>query len=149
MIIFQNKLSTVEYDAEREMITYLQHGITKKKLLLEQLEAVLKFSKTSPVTSVIADIRNQLGSFKSVFNFLDNEYYPTLKSRGLICKTFIVNEDIINNFLANEIISGLNKHGIEAAIFSDSDLASEWINNQVKMNIKNQTYRLAGKRIMS
>lgn len=136
MIIFQNKLSIIEYDVVRKLITYLQNGITKKELLLEQLKAVMEFSKISPVTSVIADLRNQQGSFKSVFDFLQTEYYPTLKSRGLLCKVFILNEDIINNFLVNELISDLNKHGIEAAIFSDPDLASEWIKKQVKTKIK-------------
>lgn len=136
MIIFENKISIIEYDAERENVTYVEAGIPKKGLLIEQLKAVMEFSKTAAVTSIIADLRRQQGSFKSAFDFLDTKYYPALKARGLKCKAFILTEDIINNFLVNELVGDLKKHEIIAAIFSDLESATEWVSKQVKTKVK-------------
>jgi hypothetical protein len=127
MIVNKTKISTAEYDSQNKTITYFEHGIAQNKLILEQLQAVLEFSKTHPVVSIIADFRNLQGSFKGVFDFLHDVYYPTLKSRGLKCKAFILSLDIINNYLANELVAGLKKHGIDAAIFSDPESANKWV----------------------
>lgn len=127
MIIYKDKISTIEYDAESQNITYLEHGFAKKELLIDQLRAVMKFSKTAPVTSTIADYRKLQGSFKNIFEYLNQEYYPALKSQGLKCKAFIISEDIISNYLTNELVKDLKKQGIDAAIFSNRKSAGNWI----------------------
>ena len=109
MIIYKDKISTIEYDHVSQNITYSERGIANKELLLSQLRSVMEFSKTQTISSVIADFRNMRGSFKSIFDFLNEIYYPTLKSRGLICNAIVVSDDIINNHLANLLLEDLNE----------------------------------------
>ncbi len=127
MIIFKNKISTIEYNEVNKLIVYTEHGIAKKDLIIDQLKAVIEFSKTNSITCIIADFRKLQGSFKKAFKFLNTEYYPTMKVRGLLCKAFVVSEDIINNHLANDLIGSLEKHGIKAALFSDTKKAFSWV----------------------
>ncbi len=127
MIIYTDKISTIEYDKESQNITYVEHGFAKKELLIDQLRVVIEFSKTNPITSVIADFRKLQGSFKNVFSYLKEEYYPALKSQGLKSKAFIVSEDIISNHLTNELVKDLKKRGINAAIFSTTKAAGQWV----------------------
>ncbi len=127
MIIYTDKISTIEYDEESQNITYLGRGFANKDLFIDQLKAVIEFSKTSKVTSTIADLRRLQGSFKNIFDYLHNEYYPALKSQGLKCKAFIISEDIISTYLTNELVKDLNKRGIDAAIFSTTKAAGQWV----------------------
>ena len=127
MIIYKDKISTIEYDELSNNITYYEHGFANKELLIAQLRTVVEFSKTHPIYSVIADFRKLQGSFKNVFTYLKEEYYPALKSQGLRSKAFIVSEDIISNHLTNELVQDLKKQGISAAIFSTSEAAGQWV----------------------
>jgi len=127
MIVYQDKISTIEYDVENKNITYIEHGFARKELLIAQLKAVIEFSKTTPVQSVIADYRKLHGSFKNIFTYLQEEYYPALKSQGLKCEAFIISEDIISTYLTNELVKDLNKRGMNAAIFSNTKSAGEWV----------------------
>jgi len=127
MIIFKNKISTIEYDKANKLITYTEHGISKKELIIDQLKAVIEFSKSNSITCIIADFRNLQGSFKNSFEFLNTKYYPKMKARGVVCKAFVVTEDIINNHLANGLIDDLEQHGIKAALFSDTEKAFKWV----------------------
>lgn len=133
MIIYKDKISTIEYDEKSQNITYLEHGFAKKELLIQQLRTVIEFSKTNHVTSAIADFRKLQGSFKNVFEYLNTEYYPALKSQGLKCKAFVISEDIISTYLTNELVKDLKKQGIDAAIFSNTSSAGNWINQQTKL----------------
>ena len=127
MIIYKDKISTIEYDHVSQNITYSERGIANKELLLSQLRSVMEFSKTQTISSVIADFRNMRGSFKSIFDFLNEIYYPTLKSRGLICNAIVVSDDIINNHLANLLLEDLKKQGIDAATFGNTRAATKWV----------------------
>lgn len=127
MIIYKDKISTIEYDNENQNITYLEHGLSNKDLLMGQFKTVLEFSKKETISSVIADLRDLRGSFKNVFEYLNGTYYPALKSRGLVCKAFIVSDDIINNHLAEELSNDLKNMGIEAAVFSNPRAAGKWV----------------------
>ena len=127
MLVFENKISSIEYDEKHKLITYTEHGISKKELIIDQLKAVIEFSETNSIIGIIADFRNLQGSFKNTFDFLNNQYYPIMKTRGLRCKAFVVSEDLINNHLANNLIDSLEQHGIKAALFSDSQKANNWV----------------------
>jgi hypothetical protein len=127
IVIYRDKISTIEYDKKSHNITYVEHGFAKKELLIDQLKTVIEFSKTYSVSSVIADFRKLQGSFKNIFSYLNEEYYPALKSQGLKCKAFIVSEDIISNHLTNELVKDLKKLGINAAIFSTTKSAGNWV----------------------
>ncbi len=133
MIIYTDKISTISYDKNSQNITYLENGFAKQELLMEQLKVVLEFSKTNKVSSVIADFRKMYGSFQNLFKFLDEVYYPTLKSQGLTCKAFILSEDIINKHLTNKLLIGLNKLEVNAAIFSDTESAIKWMKQYNKL----------------
>ena len=133
MIIYTDKISTIEYDKNSRNVTYVEHGLANKELLIQQFKAVVAFSKTTPVTSAIIDFRKLHGSFKNIFEYLNQEYYPAIKSQGLKCKAFIISEDIISNYLTNELVEDLQKQGIEAATFSTTQAAGEWINQQTKL----------------
>lgn len=127
MVIYKDKISTIEYDEESHNVTYLENGLANRDLLLGQHQSVLDFSENARVTSVIADFRKLQGSFKSVFEYLNHTYYPTLKSRGLVCKAFIVSDDIINNHLTNLLVKDLKRQGIEAALFTNTKAAGKWV----------------------
>lgn len=133
MIIYKDKISTIEYDEQSQNITYLEHGFAKKELLIDQLRAVIEFSKKNHITSAIADFRKLQGSFKNIFEYLNIEYYPALKSQGLKCKAFVISEDIISTYLTNELVKDLKKQGIDAAIFSTTSSAGNWVNQQTKL----------------
>ncbi len=133
MIIYTDKISTIYYDKDSQNITYLENGFAKQELLMEQLKVVLEFSKTNKVSSVVADFRKMYGSFQNLFKFLDEVYYPTLKSQGLKCKAFILSEDIISKHLTNKLLIGLNKLEIPAAIFSDTESAVKWVEQHNKL----------------
>jgi len=128
MIIYTDKISTIEYDKESQNITYLEHGFANKELLIQQFKAVVEFSKKTPITSAIIDFRKLHGSFKNIFEYLNNEYYPAIKAQGLTCKAFIISEDIISNYLTKELVKDLRKQGIDAAIFSTTKAAGQWVN---------------------
>lgn len=127
MIIYKDKISTIEYDNENKNITYFEHGLSNKDLLMSQFRSVLEFSKKETISSVIADLRDLRGSYKNVFDYLNGTYYPTLKSRGLVCKAFVVSDDIINNHLAELLSEDLKKLGIESAVFSNPRAAGKWV----------------------
>ena len=132
MIIYKDKISTIEYDPESQNITYNERGFAKKELLINQLKAVIEFSKENRIASSIADYRRLQGSFKNVFEYLNTEYYPALKSQGMKCKAFIISEDIISTYLTNELVKDLRKQGIDAAIFSNTASAGSWVSQYNK-----------------
>ncbi len=132
MIIYKDKISTIEYDEKSKNITYNERGFAKKELLIGQLKAVMEFSKTNHVASTIADFRRLQGSFKNIFEYLNTEYYPALKSQGIKCKAFIISKDIISTYLTNELVKDLNKQGIDAAIFSNTASAGTWVSKHNK-----------------
>lgn len=127
MIIYTDKISTIDYDEVSQNITYYEHGFAKKELLIDQLRTVMEFSKKNAIFSVIADFRKLQGSFKNIFSYLNDEYYPALRSQGLKCNSFIVSEDIISNHLTNELVKELRKTGIRAAVFSTTKAAGNWV----------------------
>ncbi len=127
MIIYKDKISTIEYDKDSQNITYNERGFAKKELLIQQLKAVIDFSKTHYVASTIADFRRLQGSFKNIFEYLNSEYYPALKSQGIKCKAFIISEDIISTYLTNELVKDIRNLGIDAAIFSNTASAGNWV----------------------
>ncbi len=133
LIIYEDKISTIKYDAKSQNVTFVEDGLARKELLLAQLKAVLVFSETHPVLSTIFDFRKLFGSFKNTFDFLNTEYFPTLKSQGLKCKVFVISDDIINTYLSNELVINIRKqHDIPAKIFANTEDAEEWISIYTK-----------------
>lgn len=44
---------------------------------------------------LLADLRTLRGSYYKLFDYLQNEVYPNLKSKGLHAQAFIISDDII------------------------------------------------------
>lgn len=62
---------------------------------MEHLENGQRFSQDHVILGALVDLRKLRGSYIKLFDLLENEVYPKLKSRGLQTQAFIISDDLL------------------------------------------------------
>jgi len=67
------------------------------------------------------------GSYFKLFEFLEKEAYPKLKSRGLNTQAFIISNDLLVANITEKLMELFSRLNIKAQTFTDFDEAKTWL----------------------
>lgn len=99
---------------------------------MEHLENGQRFSRNHEILAALVDLRNLRGSYIKLFDLLENEVYPKMKSRGLQTQAFIISDDLLIANVTDKLMEMFARLEITAQIFTDIEEAKIWLEDKVK-----------------
>ena len=131
VLITDNKSCYSVYEPENKWIYSTFKGIVNYKLIMEHLQNGQRFSENHEILGALVDLRTLRGSYLKLFDYLEKEAYPNLKSRGLNTQAFIISDDIITTHVTGKLMEILTRLNIKAEIFTDIEQGRAWLQRHV------------------
>ena len=131
VIVTDNKSCYSVYETENKLIHSTFKGFVNYGLIMEHLENGQRFSQQNEILGALVDLRTLRGSYFKLFEFLEKEAYPKLKSRGLNTQAFIISEDILIAHVTDKLMDMFSRLNIKAQIFTEIKEARTWLLEQV------------------
>ena len=132
VLITDNKSCYSVYEPENKWIYSTFKGIVNYKLIMEHLQNGQRFSRNHEILGALVDLRNLRGSYIKLFDLLENEVYPKLKSRGLQTQAFIISDDLLIANVTDKLMEMFARLEITAQIFTNLEEAKIWLEDKVK-----------------
>ena len=82
----------------------------------------------------MVDLRKLRGSYIKLFEYLENDTFPNLKSKGLSSQAFVVSDDLITTHVTRKLMDVFKRLKIEAKIFTDLEDARAWLAGETNKN---------------
>ena len=127
VLITDNKSCYSVYETENKWIYSTFKGIVNYKLIREHLQNGQRFSQNHEILGALVDIRNLRGSYYKLFDYLENEVYPNLKSSGLNTQAFIISDDLITANVTGKLMEMFARLNIKAEMFTEIDQGRAWL----------------------
>lgn len=99
---------------------------------MEHLENGQRFSRNHEIPGALVDLRNLRGSYIKLFDLLENEVYPKMKSRGLQTQAFIISDYLLFANVTDKLMEMFARLEITAHVFTDIEEAKIWLEDKVK-----------------
>ena len=131
VIVTDNKSCYSVYETENKLIHSTFKGFVNYGLIMEHLENGQRFSQQNEILGALVDLRTLRGSYFKLFEFMEKEAYPKLKSRGLNTQAFIISEDILIAHVTDKLMDMFSRLNIKAQIFTEIKEARTWLLEQV------------------
>ena len=131
VLITDNKSCYSVYEPENKWIYSTFKGIVNYKLIMEHLQNGQRFSQNYEILGALVDLRTLRGSYLKLFDYLERETYPNLKSRGLNTQAFIISDDIITAHVTGKLMEIFARLNIKAEIFTDIEQGRAWLQRHV------------------
>jgi hypothetical protein len=131
VLITDNKSCYSVYEPENKWIYSTFKGIVNYKLIMEHLQNGQRFSQNHEILGALVDLRTLRGSYLKLFDYLENEAYPNLQSRGLNTQAFIISDDIITAHVTGKLMEMFVRLNIKAEIFTDIEQGRAWLQRHV------------------
>lgn len=130
-IVTDNKLCySVFRPVEKILITTFK-GVVNYALMREHMENVLHFSENNQVLGALVDFRLIRGSYFKIFDHLEKEIYPKLKSRGFNILAFVISDDLLTANVTEKLKDVLQKQNSNIKLYSSLDEAMNWLEKNV------------------
>lgn len=126
-LVYQNELGSSYYDPVQKILVYKSNRLyanNKTELIKDLLDHTADFIHQKYVAGEIFDISELRGNFRRILNYLLEEYYPEMKSRGMKKSAYVIPNDIIIDNLV-EVLT--NKNKTRTRSFREYDKAKSWV----------------------
>lgn len=133
VIITDNKSCFSVYEPEYKWLFSTFKGIVNYQLIMEHLKNGQCFSQDNEILGALVDLRSLRGSYYKLFEFLEKEAYPNLKSRGMITQAFIVSDDLLIAHITEKLMDMFIRLNINARMFNDFDEAKVWLKENIEL----------------
>jgi len=130
--IFENESSRFYYDNNTRIFKAEFFGIVNVEKILEAFGFVIKNSEKFDTLAVLTDLRELKGTFTMLMDYFENQLFPYLASKGILCDAVILNQDAFTQFSVFKLVRTINLLQIKG--FEDEESALEWINNIISEN---------------
>ena len=131
VLITDNKSCYSIYEPENKWIYSTFKGIVNYKLIMEHLQNGQRFSQKHEILAALVDLRALRGSYYKLFDYLENELYPKMKSKGLSTLAFIISDDIITAHVTGKLMEMFARLNLQAEIFTDIEQGRAWLQRHV------------------
>ena len=131
VLITDNKSCYSVYDPEYKWLYSTFKGIVNYELIMEHLKNGQQFSQNHEILGALVDLRTLRGTYFKLFDILEKEVYPKMKSSGLNTQAFIISDDLLIANITNKLMEMFVRLEITAQIFTDIDEAKIWLHEQV------------------
>ncbi len=132
IIVTDNKSCFSIYRTEQKWLHSTFKGVVNYDLIIEHLENGQRFSKKNEIYGALVDLRTLRGSYYKLFDYLEYEAYPKLKSSGLRNQAFIISDDLITANVTEKLMQMFARLDITAKMFTNLNEAKYWLTEQVK-----------------
>lgn len=129
-LIKENSFAKAEYNPTTCIVYSRYAGDVNVNKALEVLEAQLDFSKSHKVKAIQADLSGLKGTYTMLNEWLENNFFPVIIERGMICHAFIVSSDIFSEFATKDLIKRIGD--FEMGTFNETKKSEEWILEKLK-----------------
>lgn len=82
--------------------------------------------------AVISDLRDLRGTYTMLIDYLDENLYPFLAAKGVLCNALIINSDAFIKFSTQKLSKTINSVQIKS--FEDFESAEKWVNSVIAAN---------------
>jgi hypothetical protein len=124
-IINKNAFAIAKYARQTEVIYYEYVGMVNQSLGMVTIRKVMAFAEKNKVRAIVSDLSKMKGTFTSVNDFFEKEYYPHMIKHGLLCTAIIVSNDIFTRFAALDLSKRVGN--FELQIFGIFDDGEAWV----------------------
>ena len=129
-LIVDNGYSRADYDADLKVIYTTSKGLVNVELGKAAMIEQQKYGLKHGLLGIIADFSELKGTFTSVNEWTEKEFFPPLLANGLKCTAMVVPQDIFAQFAVKDIVTKMGDFEIQ--IFNDLDKAWDWVKEKVK-----------------
>ncbi len=127
MIILKNKGGVSSFDEGSKIVTSVYKGRASIFLAKEHLRALMEFYNSEEAVGAIVNISGIYGSFSKLLDYLEDEFYPYVQSKGLKAQAYVVSDDLILSNLSKRLSSIVALQNIAVKIFKDEIEAEKWL----------------------
>lgn len=132
-LIFKNKCSQSEYNADLFVLNIEFRGIIDRDQIIDQFQIISEFAEEHKVIGTVSNLCNMYGSPVRLFDFMREFYFPFLIEFGLIAEAVVVREDHIVRNVGLKWVDMLKEMGLESSIFEDFDEAYVWLLKKITL----------------
>ena len=131
VIVTDNKLCYSVFQPEIKILITTFKGVVNYALMRQHMENVLHFSEANEVVGALVDFRLIRGSYFKIFDHLEKEVYPKLKSRGFNVLAFVISDDLLTANVTEKLKDVLQKQNGNIKLYSNIDEAMNWLTDKV------------------
>ena len=132
VLITDNKSCYSIYEPVNKWIHSTFKGIVNYQLIMEHLQNGQRFSQKHEILGALVDLRKLRGSYYKLFDYLENEAYPKLKSRGLNTQAFVISDDLITAHVTGKLMDMFARLDMKAKVFTNFDEAKIWLKEKIE-----------------
>ncbi|MFO7658746.1 MAG: hypothetical protein R6W78_16925 [Bacteroidales bacterium] len=127
--IIRNELGSVSFDKEKKILFEEFSGRVHIEKAKEIFSKELQFAEKHKILGICSDITNLVGTFTHFNTFFQNDYFPTLIQKGLVCNCIIVSNDIFTQFATENLITRLGNFEIKT--FNNKEEGCKWVEDMI------------------
>jgi hypothetical protein len=128
--IFKGSHVTLSYDGGKKILYYEYKGTVLVDKGIEGLKKTMEFASKRSVKGILSDLTEMSGSFTNANEFLENEYYPYMIQRGLVCNAFVVSNNVFTKFATDQLIKRMGS--FELRTFNNVPEAQKWVESKIR-----------------
>lgn len=129
-IHFQSKQATVSFDEEEGFVRLKIDAFLGAEGIKELFTETMQYFKTLGISKILNDFRGFQGSSPAAQKWVLDNYYPAMKSYGLVHVATVVSSSVFAAHTVNNVQNQLTQD-FEYKTFGDIDEAEEWLEAQV------------------
>ena len=125
--VFTNKNVKFYFDKDTQIFSAVFQGLVNMNNILEAFDYVIKKGSSIPTKIVLSDLTALKGTFTMLLDYMQNNLYPYLASKGVVANALIINPSL-DPFVKFSVrkLSKLDL-GVEIEVFEDKESADKWI----------------------
>jgi len=124
-LIFENKSVKFYFNNETKIFKASFFGVVNIQLITEAFEFIISNPSDLGTKAVITDLTKLKGTFTMLMDYFEDNLYPYLNSKGIICDAIVLNKDIFTKFSVKKLENAIDY--IQIKTFTDEDEALAWI----------------------
>lgn len=125
--IFQAAYAVVTYDPAKQSMMLVWDGRPSPDEYKKPFMAMLEYSKSHPVDSMLSDISKQGIISPDNRKWFEKEMMPQAVLAGLKRGAIVTNGNAFKLYYINLILSAVNKFPIETKLFNNRQTALAWL----------------------
>lgn len=131
-LLFENESTRFYYDKETRISKMAFFGLVDMPKIMEAFKFIVDSKDKLNSKAVISDLRDLRGTYTMLIDYLDENLYPFLAAKGVLCNALIINSDAFIKFSTKKLSKTINSVQIKS--FEDFESAEKWVNSVIAAN---------------
>jgi hypothetical protein len=132
VVVTKNKFVYSVYYPQSKTLYSTYKGKPVRELALEHVRGTKKFADKHVILGSLIDLRKLFGSYFKYIDLLSDDLYPKMKESGLQVLVYVIPDDILVKNVTYKLIDETKKLELLAKIFTDFQLAEEWLKQNIQ-----------------